>query len=83
MLVSSAIRLRRKTSWRTVLQRTPLDAPPTLEQEESSKKKVVYLVTVSHPHQPSSSTGVALVSPDTLDHQAVLDALLDAFDNPE
>ena len=42
----------------------------------------MYLVTVSHPTQAQSSTGVALVSPDTLTHQGVLEALLDAFSHP-
>lgn len=59
-----------------------MEAAPVLDTEEPTKKKTVYLVTLSHPRQEVGSTGVRLCSLDRLSHQQVLDALLWAFANP-
>ena len=75
-------RLSQKTPWGVALERFPLAAPPELEEERPSDRKCVYLVTVSHPKQAHSSSGVVLVAPDSLSHADVLHCLRDAFANP-
>ena len=50
--------------------------------EEPTKRKVVYLVTLSHPLQATSASGRPLRSPDSYDREELLRCLLDAFANP-
>ena len=52
------------------------------EAPEGSTKRMVYLVTLPHPKQAFSSTGIRLVSPGSLTKQQVLACFLDSCENP-
>ena len=57
-------------------QQQPLSVLPDFAAgEEAGKKKQVYLVTLPHPHQPLSSTGVQLLPPGDLTHTQLLDCV--------
>ena len=57
--------------------------PAALLTENSQTKNQVYLVTVSHPTQTHSASGIALRAPSSYDHQFLLAALLDACRHPK
>ena len=60
----------------------PLPAPLELESESLVAKRQAYLVTLAHPRQEVSTTGIRLVAPGTKLHRDVLGCLLDACSRP-
>ena len=76
-------RLIAKTTTLTAYARIAQDTlPPALMQEQGDAKKQVYLITISHPTQTHGATSLALKAPDSYNHKALLDALLDACAQP-
>ena len=52
------------------------------EEVGAQAHRQVYLVTLPHPKQAVSSTGVPLVAPETLTKNQVLERVLDSLRNP-
>ena len=60
----------------------PLGEAPPLESEDRDARRMVYLVTVSHPKVQRSQCGVLLKAPDTFSREWLRDAVIDAFRHP-
>ena len=61
---------------------TPLEEAPQLGVEEKNMRRMVCLMTVSHPRTQFSTCGVRLRAPDDFSREWLRDAVLDAFANP-
>lgn len=61
---------------------TPLEEAPQLDNEDRDVRRMVYLMTVSHPQAHRSSCGVVLRAPDTFSREWLRDAVIDAFAHP-
>ena len=77
-----AKRLRAKTPPPARRQQPLSVLPDFAAGEEVGKKKQVYLVTLPHPHQTLSSTGVRLRPPGELTHIQLLDCVKDSCLHP-
>ena len=63
-------------------QQTPLERAPAFDDEDTTARRMVCLMTVSHPQARHSSCGVELRAPDSFSREWLRDAVLDAFANP-
>ena len=77
MLSEVRRRLVRKVPDPQFAERAPLDAPPILDNEDSTAKRQVYLVTFPHPR-----AGGPHVAPESLSRAAIMEKLLQACAAP-
>ncbi len=75
-------RLRFKTSPLSTHQQCVTELGDWAAQEKPGSKRMVYLVTLSHPRKSHSSCGKRLVAPGTKTKQQILDCFLDAAAHP-
>ena len=54
----------------------------SLDEEKADARKAVYLVSLSHPRESHSASGVPLRSPDTYSRQWLRNVVLDVFAHP-
>ena len=66
----------------TQLAQTPLEEAPQLDKESTDVRRMVYLMTGSHPKAHRSSCGIILRAPDTFTREWLRGAVIDAFANP-
>ena len=81
-LFRASKRLKTKTNESAVTGQQALPGELVMDEEIRDSKKMIYLLTLSHPQQERSAEGVLLRSPDSYSREWLRDAIVDVFENP-